>query len=169
MTNQADALDLRTSSIAAPSVAFAEPHRWSARVTAQRGMNQAPWLPAGVTQQQLGVAGVTVRSDRSHYELRFEVTAPDLTLATRAVMARWARLCEVCALPDWPLMSLNVTHVDDQQDQAASHAPDTSRPVGPAGLTSAPRRRTAGRNATRGGLPIIDDHRDTALLVGSHA
>ena len=132
-------------------------------------MNQATWLPSGATQQQLGAAGVTIRSDRAHYELRFEVTAPDLTLATRAVMARWARLCEVYALPDWPLMSLNVTHVDDQQDHGGSQTPDTSRPVGPAGPTSASRRRTAGRDATGGGLPISDDRRDTALLVGSHA
>jgi hypothetical protein len=162
-------MDLRTSSIAAPSVAFAEPHRWSARVVAQRGTDQAQWLPSGATQQQLVAAGVTIRSDRSHYELRFEANAPDLTLATRAVMARWARLCEVYALPDWPLMSLNVTHLDDQQDHAASQTPDTSRPVGPAGLTSTARRRTAGRSSTDGGLPIIDDRRDAALLVGSHA
>lgn len=177
MTSLAAALDLRPAPsgpaatcggdrIGLATVPSTQTHRWTARLVAQRVTDQAQWLPSGAVQQQLAASGVKIRCDRAHYELRFELAAPDLNLATRAVMARWARLCEVYAVPDWPLMAMNITHIDDQPNHAESRAPDTSRPVSPAGLTPTSRYSWADRSAPD---RMLDDRKDAALLVGGRA
>jgi hypothetical protein len=95
---------------AATQRATAEPaaSRWYARVVAIGGPGAESWRPPTVASERAERSAVALRADGVRYDLEFEVSAEHLALATRAAMAKWARLYELCELPDWDLVSVTV-------------------------------------------------------------
>jgi hypothetical protein len=95
---------------AASQRATAEPaaSRWYARVVAIGGPGAESWRPSTVPPEQAERSAVALRADGVRYDLEFEVSAEHLALATRAAVAEWARLYELCELPDWDLVSVTV-------------------------------------------------------------
>ena len=149
---------------------------WRARVIAERGTDPMPWTFTTSRRENAERAGVRARCEDDRYELSFEVCAGDLALATRAAMARWARLYELYALPDWPLVSVSVDHiaVADQGDAAASawrrRAPSDSLRRSPGSLTSLSTVEDVQIDPIRTEVPArVGSSRSDRALAGSTA
>lgn len=87
-------------------------HRWRTRMTAVRGAGDESWRPSSQSAETALRTGALLRGGDDRYVIQFEVAGGGLAIATRAAMAKWARIHELCSLPDWPLITMTVEEVD---------------------------------------------------------
>lgn len=101
--------------------------RWRAQVTATRPLECDLWVPRSDDHERARSVGAALWLVPQGYALHFEVITRDLALATRAATAKWARLHELCNLPDWPLTAIAVNACEETAaDPIADFAPPSA-------------------------------------------